>query len=250
MAEKRTRILILVEGAKTDLRLMRKLLRLYGIEKNHEIISYNTNIYTLYNKMFKYFEPEEVDLLQLLKENEPDQEKRKIFDIRYSDILLVFDLDPQDPQFSAEKIIEMQKYFKESSDMGKLYINYPMVEAFYHMKSIPDEAFNSYFVSLEELRNKTYKQRVQKESFNHDYTKFAVTKEECSVVIRQNLEKAHKLIAPFQECNFDTLLLKHGEILEKQLELLELEEKVSVICTCGFYIVDYNSSLIANVPNS
>ena len=148
MANQKAKILVLVEGAKTDLRLMKKLLTLYGIEKNHEIISYNTNIYTLYNKMFKDMKPDEVDLLQLLKENEPNQEKREIFDERYSDVLLVFDLDPQDPQFSAEKIIEMLEYFKESSDMGKLYINYPMVEAFYHMRSIPDEDFYSYSVTL------------------------------------------------------------------------------------------------------
>lgn len=37
------KILILVEGEKTDYRLMSRLLELYGIAKNHEIISYNTN---------------------------------------------------------------------------------------------------------------------------------------------------------------------------------------------------------------
>ena len=50
-----------------------------------------------------------------------------------------------------DKITEMASYFVESSDMGKLYLNYPMVEAYYHMKSIPDPEFDSYTVSLEEL---------------------------------------------------------------------------------------------------
>ena len=41
----------------------------------------------------------------------------------------------------------MSCYFTESSEMGKLYLNYPMVEAFYHMKSIPDENYTSYLAT-------------------------------------------------------------------------------------------------------
>lgn len=129
--DKIPKILLLVEGAKTDVKLMKHLLEVYGINKNHEIVSYNTNIYTLYKEMFEDNPPESVDLLQLLKSKENDIEKKKIFDVNYSDILLIFDLDPQDNMFTPEKIRRMKSYFKESSDMGKLYINYPMVEAFF-----------------------------------------------------------------------------------------------------------------------
>ena len=66
------KILMLVEGAKTDVRLMRHLVELYGIAENHVIVSYNTNIYTLYKAMFIDNDPETVDLLQLLKSREQD----------------------------------------------------------------------------------------------------------------------------------------------------------------------------------
>ena len=134
-----SKILILVEGAKTDLRLMKRLLHIYGIDEGHEVVSYNTNIYTLYKEMFSDGDPDSIDLLQLLKERETDSGRKEMFDAHYSDILLVFDLDPQDPNFSLDKILQMLQFFVESSDMGKLYLNYPMVESFYHMKSIPDE---------------------------------------------------------------------------------------------------------------
>lgn len=140
MVNEKSKILVLVEGEKTDYKLMDRLLRMYGIAESHEIVSYNTNIYTLYNQMFRDGDPESVDILQLLKEHESDEAKKKIFDYRYSDILLIFDLDPQDPAFTVDKILEMVSFFTESSDMGKLYLNYPMVEAFYHMKDIPDAA--------------------------------------------------------------------------------------------------------------
>lgn len=119
------KILFLVEGAKTDVRLMQKLLSIYGFDQKYEIISYNTNIYTLYNEMFRDNDPADLDLLQVLKEHEKDPRKKPLFDQSYSDILLIFDLDPQDPLFTSDKIQRMTEYFVESSDMGKLYLIFP-----------------------------------------------------------------------------------------------------------------------------
>lgn len=109
MSEKVPKILMIVEGAKTDVKLMTHLLDMYGISRNHEIVSYNTNIYTLYREMFADGDPDSMDILQILKSRESDQDKKKIFDEVYSDILLIFDLDPQAPDYSADKIKEMQQ---------------------------------------------------------------------------------------------------------------------------------------------
>lgn len=245
MVNEKSKILVLVEGKKTDYKLMERILRMYGIGESHEIVSYNTNIYTLYNQMFRDGDPESVDILQILKEHEVDPAKKKIFDYRYSDILLIFDLDPQDPAFTAEHILEMVSFFVESSDMGKLYLNYPMVEAFYHMKDIPDAAYNSYTVTLEELRNRKYKERVNRENRNHNYSKFATTKEECSTVIQQNIDKAWLLANT--ECIVDKstqMLPDAGAVLKAQLRKMEEEQLVSVLCTCIFYIADYNPNLL------
>lgn len=243
MINEKIKILVLVEGEKTDYRLMNRLLQIYDISDSHEIVSYNTNIYTLYNEMFRDGDPASIDILQNLKEHERDPEKKKLFDERYSDILLIFDLDPQAPEFSAEKILEMSAFFVESSDMGKLYLNYPMVEAFYHMKDIPDMDYNSYTASLDELRQRMYKQRVNRENRNHDYTKFAVTRAECNSVIKQNLEKAWLLTDTTHSIN-DAEPPDSGDILKAQLRNMEDWQFISVLCTCVFYIVDYNPNLL------
>ena len=195
--------------------------------------------------MFKEGDPGSVDILQALKEHESDENKKKIFDYRYSDILLIFDLDPQDPTFTPDKISEMVSFFVESSDMGKLYLNYPMVEAFYHMKDIPDTAYDSYVATLDELRNRKYKERVNRENRNHDYSKFATTKEECSIVIRQNIDKAWLLSET--ECVMEEIaqvLPDAGSVLKAQLRMMEEKQVVSVLCTCIFYVVDYNPNLL------
>ena len=245
MAEGKSKILVLVEGEKTDYRLMGHLLEVYGISDSHEIVSYNTNIYVLFNEMFRDGDPSSMDILQILKEHERDIEKKKLFDERYSDILLIFDLDPQDPAFSADKIIKMAAYFVESSDMGKLYLNYPMVEAFYHMKSIPDEDYYEYTASLEELRNRKYKERVTRENRNHSYAKFAVTKEECNIVIGQNIKKGWIVTRAGELVDGMIRILPNSvDILKAQIRNLEEQQLVSVLCTCVFYIVDYNPALL------
>lgn len=245
MADEKSKILMLVEGTKTDYRLMQHLLSVYGIGDNHEIISYNTNIYVLYNEVFCDGDPSAVDLLQSLKEHESDPHKKALLDQKYTDILLVFDLDPQDPSFSERKVLEMLSYFVESSDMGKLYLNYPMVESFYHMKSIPDDDYYSYEVSMDELINHTYKARVARENRNHDYRKFAFNRNECSVVIKQNIEKAFVVSGtPISSENVGRMLPKAIDVLKKQLSLLRQERKLSVLCTCVFYIADYNYKLL------
>lgn len=86
MSRKTPKILILVEGAKTDVKLMKHLLDVYGISEHHQIVSYNTNIYTLYKEMFADNDPDSMDLLQVLKSREHDMEKKKLFDEDYSDI--------------------------------------------------------------------------------------------------------------------------------------------------------------------
>jgi hypothetical protein len=242
MASEKSKILVLVEGKKTDYKLMQHLLHIYGISESHEIVSYNTNIYTLYQEMFSDGDPAAVDILQNLKEHEKDPSKKELFNARYSDILLIFDMDPQDPLFSPEKLSQMLAYFVESSDMGKLYLNYPMVEAFYHMKSIPDTEYNGYIASLDELRHRTYKTRVAQENRNHDYRKFAVTKNECNTVISQNVEKAWWLSQPDHAAQ--KLPPDSSDILRTQLQLLTTQQFVSVLCTCTFYILDYNPELL------
>ncbi len=240
MAKTTSKILVLVEGAKTDVKLMEHLFSVYQFDTKYQIVSYCTNIYTLYHEMFQLNDPEYIDLLQLLKSRERDPQKKQLFDEAYSDILLVFDLDPQDSKFTPDSIRRMSEYFVESSDMGKLYLNYPMVEAFYHMKEIPDPDYDCYYATMQELLAGTYKKRVNQENRNHNYRKFAVNRGECNSVIKQNLAKARKLT----NCGSESFIPEQLNILDAQLLSIDNEGKISVLSTCPFFIPEYNPKLI------
>ena len=123
MADDSMKILVCVEGGRTEITLINHLFLIYGLNDQYEIVSYKTNIFVLYQQMFENKNPEDMDLLMVLRENEVDPEVKKQFDIIYSDILLIFDMEPQDTLFSPEKLFRMQEYFSESDGNGKLYIN-------------------------------------------------------------------------------------------------------------------------------
>lgn len=241
MRDGKRKILVCVEGEKLDVRLMEKLFALYEIDVRYEIVPFKTNIYALYRSMFAQGDPERMDLLQVLKERESDEEKRRLLDEKYSDILLVFDMDPQDSQFSSEKLSHMADYFCDSTDAGQLYINYPMVEAFYHMASIPDPEFMGRCATWEELQDKGYKARVNRENRNHDYTKFVVSRAECDIVIGQNIKKAWGLLGGERSA----LVPHQADLLSCQLAMLREKGAVAVLSTCPFFIADYSSALLA-----
>ena len=111
--------------------------------------------------------------------------------------------------------------------------------ALYHLKDIPDDEYYDRQATMEELIHHTYKSRVNSENRNHDYGKFALTKEECSIVIQQNLDKGKKLIGDLESTIPDLL-----DILNYQLKYLDVNDAVYVLCTCAYYIADYNPNLL------
>jgi len=240
MSDRSADILVIVEGAKTDVRLMERLLRLYGIDKRHQIVSYNTNIYALYNSIFSDPNPESLDLQLHLRSRETDPNKKTILDHTYAETLLIFDFDPHDIQFTEDKIRKMAEFFSESTEMGKLYINYPMVEAFYHVKSVVDTNYFTYVVTMDELISKQYKGRVGVESCANNYNNFPANKDDCSIIIRQNISKAWHMLGLAANTTAPASL----DILAAQIATMNDTEAIAVLCTCVFYIVDYNPALL------
>lgn len=153
---------MIVEGERKDVRLMKKANELLGLD-NHSIVSYNTNIYELYERLLGDIKKDsleenniacidpDLDLLQVLKEREHEKEKLEILNGDYTDIVLIFDFDPQDNRYKKDVLLALLEFFTESTDKGRLYINYPMVEGLYHFRKLPDYSFKNRKVTKDEL---------------------------------------------------------------------------------------------------
>lgn len=244
--DKRSKILVLVEGEVGEARIFQRLIHYFELETKYEIVPYKTNIYILCEEIFKEGQEEFLDIQQVLIERAKSEDEKTVLKQNFTDTILIFDLDPQDRRFDEERIRTMQNFFCESSDMGKLYINYPMSESFYHMMSIPDPEYNSRRIEKDKIRG--YKSLVRRECFQKTYDAFATSREELNIVISQNLDKALLI------CGHDVMegwgCIDHLEILKAQLENLKHEKPfVYILCTCVMYIYDYNSELIKKTPS-
>lgn len=243
MAE--SRVLIIVEGAKQEVQLVKALFAAYSLDAEYRVYSYETNIYELFERMFMSGEaPENLSLMGVLKERAKPQD-RHLFDEDYSDVLLIFDFDPQDNRFSAERLGEMLAYFDESTDEGKLYVNYPMVEACKDFGSTDDGSYIDRKVPFSDLAR--YKTMVSSaspyQSFARDYDRdvfdafIVLTATKACKIAGLIANSPVALSRAFRE-------LDSCKILETQNELLAESDQIWVLGTCLLLIPDYSTSLV------
>ena len=245
-------ILLITEGEKTEVLLFERILAQYELSGTHYICPYKTNIYELHRKMFcePNSEPSDYDITNVLRERESDPDLKAELDRHFSDILLVFDYEPQDTNFSPKAIREMQEYFNESTEMGKLYISYPMIEAYRHFTTLPDPSFNGRFVDLSDTQH--YKRIVGEQSCIKNINNY--DRETFDIITVHNIEKACRLAdVPFsiinsRQCyeNIDLLA-----VLSRQSEATTSSKFIHVLCTALFFICDYafNKIDITNVQS-
>ena len=162
---KRSQNLLIVEGNHEKNELFALLFKCFP-EMNIDIDDvwiYATNIYQLYDEIVSEYGEDwydtDVDLpFVVSKKKYPDELRYKE---DFVNIVLVFDYERHDTYFSEEKILNMQKYFVDSTDVGKLYINYPMIEAYQDIAEMPDATYIDKTVSVTVRPGARYKALVR-----------------------------------------------------------------------------------------
>ena len=113
-----------------------------------------------------------MDIQRVLKEDEKVEYKRKILAQAYSDIILVFDFEPHYEKPEFEKVLKMLYYFDDSTNNGKLYINYPMMQSYRHIIKYPEEDIGFKERKAESKDGAVYKEIVNKESCIKNLNKY------------------------------------------------------------------------------
>lgn len=163
---KRRKNLLVVEGHHEKNILFQLLLQCFP-EMDIDMSSiwiYGTNIYMLEQDIIKEYgeewDEEDVDLPFVIS-------KRKQFDpIEYkndfTNIILVFDYEHHAPEFDESVIEKFQRYFTDATDVGRLYINYPMIESYQHLHiPLPDVEYKDSLVSVKIKPGKEYKKIIK-----------------------------------------------------------------------------------------
>lgn len=163
----RNKTLLLVEGKHEKSSLLRILLKAFPkIPVRYEnIIIHGADIFDLYGAIEEEYGDEwyEDDLLEI---NIPYLISKRLHITpmldrnRFTNIIMVFDYERQDPSFDFAKILRMQKHFNNVSEDGVLYINYPMVESYLDMSDIPCPYFMENKIPVAGLSGNSYKKQV------------------------------------------------------------------------------------------
>lgn len=238
----RKKILAIVEGEKKEPEILRRVLDISGL-KQREIVSYKSNIYDLYDKLYSEYGDtiDEVDIQEFLKEIHPDPESQAILNGNYTDVLLIFDFDPQDNRYSSDKLVRLLDIFSESTQMGRLYINYPMVESFYHFRSLEDDSFLKEMFTLKEISpGSIYKERVNNLTCIHQLRD--VSKKELAYMIRLILKKVNQICE--REYKAGELVDALQDVADCQIRRLSAQQSMYVLNTCILYVYEYNPRML------
>lgn len=216
---KRSQTLLIVEGDHEKNDLFWLIFRCFpeiNIDMDNVWI-YGTNIYLLYEDIVKEYgsdwadEEMDIDLpFVISKKQTPDNPRYKD---DFTNIILVFDYERHDPNFSEIKILKLQNIFSDATDMGKLYINYPMIESYQHLTAIPDHEFAKRKIPVSLRPGSKYKEQVGKESVIKWIVEFPhriddLMKERYEITDMQNRK----------ECCEKILCLSDVDCMEKRLQ--------------------------------
>lgn len=240
-------ILIIVEGAKTEYKFFNSLSKKFGLK--FEIYCLKTNIYTLYKKIKEL--DFNVDIKELLAEIHP--EKKDLLSKKFAYTYLIFDCDAHHTkkddnrsqkeivQSNIDKLLEMVKYFVDETDptIGKLYINYPMMESYRDCDKFFEDEYALASVKSEQMSE--YKKQVANKKLNSKHVD-KYEKAEFSLLILQNLYKLNFIQCnTWDKPNYENYLIYSNaeKILNKEQEIFLKEDILLVINTSLFLITDF-----------
>lgn len=237
MAERE--ILVISEGP-TEKKLIQRLFKTFSV-RPVTIVTFKTNIYRLYDLYEAQGQPyEDLDLISVLR-SDPSRDF-KVPEIealsdsrRYTDIFLIFDFDPHVQGYSAQKILKLMGHFSDSTDTGRLYINYPMVESFQHMvlpsKSTAQTEVEFFRRNFEMANLTDYKKSVGEEGFQ---LSSQLTEGDYARVIRAHARKASSLVGCSTELIIQQSQLK--KLLCEQCDRISQTKSGSVVNTSCFLV--------------
>lgn len=239
--------LVIVEGKDLESSFFKRLFRLFKIK--NRIYKVETNIYALYKRMETY--DFDVDIKKVLLEMHP--EHKKLLNHNFAYTYLVFDCDVHHTEYhdarpysqiindNFDRLKKMISYFDNETDptVGKMYINYPMMESFRFCDCYFDENYKDCYINLEEFKG--FKSKASKKKLSSKHLD-KITKRELTSLILLNVFKLNYLMTNnWSKLTYlEYLQLSDGKkVLLRQDVLKNKTNKIAILNTSLFLIIDY-----------
>ncbi|MGN0714479.1 MAG: hypothetical protein ACI4LN_01560 [Anaerovoracaceae bacterium] len=204
----RKKILLIVEGEKAEPRFFHQLFLTYGLD--FDIFVVGTNIYLLYEELKNYdFECDVKDVLAEMTVSKGDKELTAHF------------TDETDPA------------------IGKLYVNYPMMESYRDSDDFFSDQYRTNSVSIDDMSR--YKEIAGKRRLsNVRLDKY--TKENFKSLSKMNLFKLNEIsrgIWDWPEYEEYLHLSEQSQILQHEIKIVNENRTISVLNTSLLLLFDY-----------
>ncbi|MBO4384237.1 MAG: hypothetical protein J5854_02295 [Clostridia bacterium] len=246
----RIKTLIIVEGKRLEPAFFKQMEKAFGL--NLDFCCFNNNIYVLYRKLKQL--DFNANIKDVLLEANYSEANREMLSQQFAFTYLIFDFDPHHTEEfeknlpidrivsnNIERVKEMAAYFVDETDptIGKLYINYPMMESFKDCDSFDDEGYLSRTIELSRLKN--YKKIVgTRKMANKRLDRYS--KDDFARLTRQNIKKVWTL---FQYClnqiGYEEYLTisEQTHILNQEAVCIQTLKQIAVLNTSVFLALDY-----------
>lgn len=241
--------LFIVEGGKRERDIVEKLLSRMLSENDINIKAFSVcgNIHMLYKKIIEM--GGDVNIREVLASlngvSDKDKEILKS-DLKFAYTYLIFDLDLQHYDISSPakikkgltEVEEMLKHFQNETDgtIGKLYINYPMVESYRdHNESLSD--YLNRTIDLDQCIH--YKEIVGKRGDNKNFSKYSTS--DLKLLSDFNLQKASYMVLGYASPKYKDYISDIGQdaIFKAEKEKVLDENQINVLNTSMLIPVDY-----------
>lgn len=245
MGKKKKLFLFVVEGIKREIDLFKNFADVFFSDKS-DVITISApadmNIYMLYDVLKA--DDFETDIVEVIKEKSP--EAREILKDytrdSFAEIYLFFDFDAHANNLkkkdNVEALKEMLEAFNNETELGKLYISYPMVEALRdHVADSCEVISGGCYRNRMSFGN--YKEDSAKNSFNNDVGKYDYPK--WMSIVRNYVYR--------MSCLFSKKALERDEfvnandplsIFDKQMIAYELSDNIFVLSCLPEFLIDYS----------
>lgn len=251
--DKIKRIALIYEGVKTEKNLFQNINEHFF--QNKADVSVITlpadgNIYMLWTRLKE--DSFETDLISVLKEMNPEISE-KLNDINagdFSEVYLFFDFDGQNNNVpkelrSIDVLKEMLNTFNNETELGKLYISYPMIEAIKDI-SIEDMSYRRFYMELEECGN--YKAITGGASDYGDFKK--ITKEMWYIACDISRKRASMMVFYHDECTYNEFIqnITQERIYDSQKMLFIRENRmIGILCSVPLFLIEYFDESFWNI---
>ncbi len=237
--------LLIVEGEDQEIRILDYVKRIFFPKKNFQFITLSAkgNIYMLWKLMQK--DDFETDIVEILKENDLDNGKLKEITRKDVDeIFLFFDYDIQQNNLSKdldktsdEIILDMLKTYSDETDLGKLYISYPMIEATRDWQEESCKVFTKCFYPISDIGD--YKNvsgelnpKTNIQQYGIDEWKMVIQNYSMRIACLLNLEN----VPSYEDYKRNITSIK---IFNEELKLIQNTNSLFVLSGIPAFILDY-----------